>query len=155
AYQEMIKQALIDDETAGPLPFSFAMDEEPIAPEFDVLVHDPSDLQKVRDVIEQSDDPKEEVVDSSDRIIRFRAVPGSKLLKTIEELPEVKSINPYEAPRLLCDMVRKTIGLTTLSTAPPGTKWTGEGQIVAVFDSGLDTTHPDFPAARIATCTTV
>src|SRR5262249_13185014 len=73
AYQRLLRSALHEDDE-GPLLLASSMDVEPEAPEFDVLVHEPGDLKRVRDVIEASDDPKAQIVDSSDRLIRFRAV---------------------------------------------------------------------------------
>ena len=52
-------------------------------------------------------------------------------------LPGVRRLDVYEPPSLLVARARSLVGVD-------GLPWTGEGEVVAVFDSGIDRDHADF-----------
>ena len=83
--------------------------------------------------------------------IRFLLPRQSPLLSQIRGLPGVYSVDRWIEPRLHNDRARVLLGMDeedggNLSTV---IAQTGAGQIVAVADSGIDQTHPDFPPARV------
>ena len=49
-------------------------------------------------------------------------------------------------PQLMCTAGNTTIGVNALRAATPP-RWTGRGETIAVFDSGIDVDHPDLAAA--------
>lgn len=55
-------------------------------------------------------------------------------------------IEPYESPRLHCDVARGLVGVDAVGASP--LELTGRGELVAIADTGLDASHPDF-AGRI------
>jgi serine protease AprX len=78
-----------------------------------------------------------EVLDSSHLFIRFEAPLERELVATVARLPGVRRLDLYEPASLLCSHARPLVGVE-------GLKWTGAGEIVAVFDSGIDGGHEDF-----------
>jgi hypothetical protein len=123
----------------------FAMEEDfSTAPRtFDVILHRYEDLDQVKALIESSMSAK--ILDASRTLIRIEADTDSPLLAALANLPYVRSISPYEPPALMCDFVRNDIGVTVINKNPVGApgRWDGEGETVAVIDSGIDKTHPD------------
>lgn len=107
---------------------------------FDLVLHRAIDLEKVRTIIENTEGTR--VTDTAERMIRFYCAPGSPILPALANLPQVMSITPYQPPSLFCDWTRKFLGIDRLSRAD-GWNLTGRGQIVAIFDSGIDDQHPD------------
>jgi subtilisin family serine protease len=89
--------------------------------------------------------PGVHVVGKSDVAIRFSAPAKDAVLASIAALPEVAMLSPYSAPTLFCDRARGIVGVDP--PPGPGVPWTGKGQVVAVFDSGIDAAHPDFGGA--------
>jgi serine protease AprX len=47
-------------------------------------------------------------------------------------------------PELFTDHARAIVGVTKINAALPPKQWTGDGEVVAVLDSGIDDGHPDF-----------
>ncbi|HET7177433.1 MAG TPA: S8 family serine peptidase, partial [Solirubrobacterales bacterium] len=117
----------------------------------------PEDLPAVLAAIAAA--PDADVVDSSGKTARFTSLLGSPFLADLARMSEVESLIPYTEPKLYCDFGRRLIGIQTINQpapespaapgeAPPGERWTGEGEVVGLLDSGLDATHPDF-AGRV------
>ncbi len=88
-----------------------------------------------------------EVRESSYLFIRFDAPLDRELVATIARLPGVRRLDLYEPPSLLTSHARPLVGVE-------GLPWTGEGEVVAVFDSGIDNAHQDF-AGQIASLDSV
>lgn len=81
--------------------------------------------------------------------IRIYLPEDSPVLGDLADTPEIDRVEPYIAPKLHNDQARV---LLRIQQATPGTELAqqGDGQIVAVADTGLDETHPDIPKTRIA-----
>src|SRR5262245_57518044 len=133
----------IDDPTAPVAPeILSSTDPSATLPEtFEVVCHRASDLPKVLSVIEGVDGA--EVIDQSDDTIRFKAALESPLLAALADLTEVKSIAPYRPPTLFANMCRTLIGIKAVNEGA-AEQWTGEVEVIGVFDSGIDSNHPDF-----------
>lgn len=80
------------------------------------------------------------------RKIRLHAFADDPLLDEIAALPDVERIEEYVKPTLSNDVARELLGID--ANPGPGIGLTGQGQIVAVADTGLDSQHPDF-AGRV------
>lgn len=107
---------------------------------FDMVLHRRRDLDRMVDVVKAVEGS--EILDAGARVIRFSAPVDSASLVTLCEWPEVRSLDKYEMPRLASDVAREVLGVTPAG-APIGSQ-TGRNQVVAIFDSGIDDTHPDF-----------
>jgi serine protease AprX len=77
------------------------------------------------------------VLEASYLFIRFEAPLERELVATVARLPGVRRLDLYEPASLLCSHARPLVGVE-------GLKWTGAGEVVAVFDSGIDNGHEDF-----------
>jgi hypothetical protein len=97
---------------------------------------------QARDVIDVIASGGGSIKDWFGRYIRFQAPPLSPLVANLAVRTDVKSITLYNPPQLSCDHGRALIGIPVLNKAPGG-PWNGDGQVVAVFDSGVDRNHPD------------
>ena len=80
---------------------------------------------------------------SSNKKIRVSLLQNDPLIYDIPELTEVASFEEYVVPKLHNDEARKILGIEWESSAS-GIAETGAGQIVAVADTGIDDSHPDF-----------
>jgi serine protease AprX len=78
-----------------------------------------------------------DVLESSYLFIRFEAPLDRELVATVARLPGVRRLDLYEPASLLCTHARPLVGVE-------GLKWSGAGEVVAVFDSGIDGGHEDF-----------
>ncbi|MGY3684776.1 S8 family serine peptidase [Streptomyces sp. TE33382] len=124
---------------------------DPYLDTFDVLVHDPHDLVTLRPVLEAT--PGVEVLAAVDVMLRFRTgLTGDRrrdLLAVIAAREETRQVSPYRPPLLFADHARRLVGVDRVgpradAAEPPAqVPWTGAGEIVGVFDSGIDGTHPD------------
>jgi hypothetical protein len=128
-----------------------ALAERPVAEPpalYDVAVFKRAFLDPVRTKLEQA--PGVTIVEKAPRALRIKVATGAPILEDIAKWPEVRLVSKYLPPRLMCTAGNATIGVTTLRTASP-TRWTGKGEIVAVFDSGIDADHGDLaPAVQSA-----
>ena len=130
--QEEIQEGVsILADAAGPEPETF-----------DAVVHRERDLPRVRDVLQSSGDA--EIVEESRFAIRFRTLIDSPTVALVASLPQVRTVVHSRRPELFTDRAREIVGLTKVNAAVPAKQWTGDGEIVAVLDSGIDSTHPDF-----------
>lgn len=127
---------------------------------FDILLHRVRDLGDVRKVVEAANNT--EIIAAEGRYIRYRGPVDTELIDDLTHLPHVRSVTPYEAPKLFQGVgatpagapagqdddqsIREMLGLTVHAELD---QWTGEGETVAVIDSGIDKAHPAF-AGRIA-----
>jgi len=116
---------------------------EPI--EFDLLVHRDFDSAKVATVIQAAGG---KVVAQHADTIRFE-LPKLDLgfIGALAEIPEVRKLTPHQPPRLFADRARFLTGIDQINTNSTGNiadTYGGQGEVVAVFDSGIDQTHQDF-----------
>ncbi|PWW25191.1 subtilase family protein [Geodermatophilus normandii] len=108
---------------------------------FEVLVHRTDDLDDVRTWL---DARNLTVQGGARRKLRFLARPDAAALTELARLPSVATVEEFVPPRLSNDHARRILGLDPAGpggSAPIGL--TGQGQMVAVADSGIDDTHPD------------
>lgn len=92
------------------------------------------------------------VAGSQGRKVRIYALRESSILDEISGLTEwVERLEIYVAPKFFNDVARQLLGIDPGrgSSAAASLPLTGEGVLVAIADTGLDETHPDF-AGRIA-----
>ncbi|MEJ2208836.1 MAG: S8 family serine peptidase [Anaerolineae bacterium] len=115
---------------------------------YDARLHRAEDMPAV---LQWLADEGVEVVGSSRRKVRLRLPQDDLLLDDLAALPEVASIEEYVPPELHNNVARVLLGIDLPPAddggdANPGANLpqTGEGQIVAVADTGLDQEHPDF-----------
>jgi len=79
--------------------------------------------------------------------IRIYLPEDSPVFAELTGLPEVAQVEPYIAPQLHNDEARVLMGVQSANPGA-GLAEEGDGQIVAVADTGLDDTHPDIGAGR-------
>jgi serine protease AprX len=121
---------------------ALAGDAEAQRETFDVIVHREGDLPHVVDYIKSRKDA--EYVEQSSNAVRFRAAADSVVVATVANMPEVKRMVNTLRPALYVDHASEIVGLAKVNQAIPPKQWSGSGEIVAVLDSGIDATHPDF-----------
>lgn len=79
--------------------------------------------------------------------VRIYALRDSAILDEIRGQTEwVDRLELFIAPKLFNDIARKLLGIDPngASSPPPAFPFTGEGELVAIADTGIDETHPDF-----------
>ena len=141
---EQSRNAADDPTAAVAATMLSSVEPEPTPQVFEVVCHRPQDLQKVILLIVEEGG---EVLDNSQDTVRFKAPLESSLLPALADLSEVKTLAPYKAPTLFSNHCRVLIGIDAVAEA--GAKhYTGAGEVVGVFDSGIDPDHPDL-ASRI------
>jgi serine protease AprX len=139
-FEQTVTPHLVETAVAESDQPQLLQDAAPQLDTFDLVVHRSRDEEKVRKILEQTEGVED--VEASEIFIRFKAPPDAPLLSAIAQLPEVRKLAPYRPPKLAVDHARKLVGVETINNPPPDT-WTGAGQLVGIFDSGIDTTHPD------------
>jgi serine protease AprX len=146
----LINLGFVDDVTredpaaGGPLLSTAAAEEEaavatPIV--FDVRTTDPV----ARDALAQWLEAQGvTVLGAGGRKVRFGLTPGSPLM---DEIARRAGSKPYEylEPTLHNDVARQILGISTAAGARQ-IGYTGDGEIVAVADTGFDQDHPDLKA---------
>jgi subtilisin family serine protease len=112
---------------------------------FDVRLHRAEDLPVVESWL---DDHNVDVAGSGGRKIRVYALEDSPVLDQVRDLTEVALVEQYVEPKLFNDVARVLLGVDAAAGDPGPRELEGEGELVAVADTGLDGDHPDF-AGRI------
>jgi len=102
---------------------------------FDLVLHRIADSERLSTQLRAMEGVR--VLECSYLFIRFEAPLERRLVATVARLPGVRRLDLYEPPSLLCSHARPLVGVE-------GLKWTGKGELVAVFDSGIDNGHEDF-----------
>src|SRR5215207_809598 len=87
------------------------------------------------------------VVGDGGRRVRLALPADSQLKREISTLPGVLSMIEHVPPKLFNDVARGLLGVTS-DNPQRSLPLTGAGQVVAVADTGLQETHPDF-AGRV------
>lgn len=113
---------------------------------YEVLVHRGEDLEAVNIWLKNK---LVSIAGVGERKIRFYLLDNSSLLNEIASLAEVASIEEYVPPKLHNNIARKLLGIDNEGNDPntsltSNISETGDGQIVAVADTGIDEKHPDF-----------
>ncbi|MFJ3160877.1 S8 family serine peptidase [Streptomyces kanasensis] len=91
-----------------------------------------------------------EIVAEGGRRLRVRIPAGSPLEEEVARVPGVLAVTEYVEPKLFNDVARALLGVTPAGPAA-GLPLTGRGEVVAVADTGFDTTHPDFDGRVVGT----
>jgi serine protease AprX len=118
---------------------------------YEVLTHKGEDVQAVNDWLKNQ---HVSISGVGERKIRFYLLENSDLLDELALLPQVALIEQYVPPKLHNDVARRLLGIDADTVDPSSSivsniSETGDGQIVAVADTGIDEHHPDFQG-RIA-----
>lgn len=109
----------------------------------DLRLHRAEDLVEVLDWLGEHGVA---IAGTSGRKIRLYLLEDSPLATSIVQLPAVAAMEEHVPPVLHNDVARTLLGIDELHGADvrPVIAQTGDGQIVAVADTGLDVEHPDF-----------
>jgi serine protease AprX len=107
---------------------------------YDVLLHVTEDAQQVLDWLKTR---TVAVAGASKKKIRIYLLQDSAMADEIAALPEVERVEEFVPPKLHNDVSRRLLGVDQENPGA-GLPQTGQGQIVAVADTGLDGSHPDF-----------
>jgi len=112
---------------------------------FDVRLHRAEDRPTVETWLREHD---VKVAGSGGRKIRVYALEDAPVLDEIRDLPDVGLVEQYVEPKLFNDVARVLLGIDAADANPGPLGLEGEGELIAVADTGLDESHPDF-AGRI------
>jgi serine protease AprX len=111
---------------------------------FDLVLHRIADRDAV---VARLGELGVEVTEASYLFIRFEAPLERELMGSIARIRSMRRLDLYEPPSLLSSHARTLVGVE-------GLPWSGTGEVVAVFDSGIDSAHQDF-AGQIASLDSV
>jgi serine protease AprX len=101
---------------------------------FDCILHRIADRDRIVGELRALAGVK--VLEASWLYIRFEAPADAALLAKVAYTSGVRRLDVYEQPSLMVARARSLVGADALP-------WTGKGELVAVFDSGIDREHPD------------
>jgi serine protease AprX len=104
---------------------------------FAVRVHRAKDLKAV---LEWLDRRKHKPIWSRDDQLQIALFENSRILRDLAARPEVAVVEQVEAPRLCDGPARALLGLVQ---GAESIGLTGEGEVIAVADTGIDNQHPD------------
>jgi serine protease AprX len=116
---------------------------------YEMRMHRPEDLGKVRKWLEEKGVA---IAGAQGRKIRLYLLENDSLLDDCAAFPEVAVVEPYIPPKFHNDVARVLLGVDSgpgSGNPAANIPQTGLGQIIAVADTGLDDSHPDFQG-RIA-----
>jgi serine protease AprX len=113
---------------------------------YDLRVHAEEDLPKVLQWLQQHGI---NVAGSKARKIRLYLLEDSPLVNEISALAEVAQLEEYVPPKLHNNVARTLLGIDRAldshsTVVEEDIVQSGDGQIVAVADTGIDSDHPDF-----------
>ncbi|MBV8369948.1 MAG: S8 family serine peptidase [Candidatus Eremiobacteraeota bacterium] len=110
---------------------------------WDARLHDPTDVSTIVTWLGQQ---HLTIAGSGVRKVRFYAPPNAPVLDDLARRTEVETIEQYVPPKLFADVARQLLGADAATAVgpAPGVALDGSGQIVAIADTGIDQTHPDF-----------
>jgi hypothetical protein len=80
--------------------------------------------------------------------LRVALLRGGRDVTQLAKLPEVAIVEEAQAKQLFGSFARKLLRLPEVAAAPAGL--TGAGELIAVADTGLDDSHPDFAGRIVA-----
>jgi len=111
---------------------------------YDAYLYRPESLEKVRAIIE---DANLTMVEETAMALRFHGPGAGEVAKQLKTLPEVRYAGEYHPPRLDCAAGLATIGWHKVNPDPASPRWSGEGEVIGIADSGVDLDHPDLKEA--------
>ncbi|QEL13643.1 S8 family serine peptidase [Limnoglobus roseus] len=120
-----------------------AKDRPTDSAEFDVLLHRPADRAAFEEFLKEQSDVR--VIEKSEGSPSYRVkMPaGSSALAALARLPHVRMIAPHVPAVLQMEVAAALVGCREVGPTGAGPRWTGQGEVVAIFDSGIDATHAD------------
>ena len=115
---------------------------------YDTILHREEDLQKVLNWLQEHN---VNISGASRKKIRIYLIENSPLLSDIRRMPEINQIQEFIPSKWHNDISRTIIGIDSQSNSEISTgdnhhsiEQTGINQIVAIADTGIYDSHPDF-----------
>jgi serine protease AprX len=116
---------------------------------YDAVLHRKEDLQNVINWLKSHN---VNIVASSGKIIRFDLSENSNVLQEMRRLPDIAQIQEFVPSEFHNDISRIILGIENNVNSEPSAgstntiniSQTGEDQIIAIADSGIYDSHPDF-----------
>lgn len=112
---------------------------------YDVKLQRPEDAASLRDWLQKNDVV---IVASSARKFRIALLANSPVFNQLVSRTEVERFEEYVEPKLFNDHARVLLRIDHVPAQP--FPYDGTGELIAVADTGIDDTHPDF-AGRFTT----
>lgn len=106
----------------------------------DIVLHRKEDTETVFTFLRQNEI---EIADSGEGIFRIRIRPDQQMARLLASNKYIQSVYEYTPPELYNDRARVLVGI---DSAVPDTGYItekGEGEIIAVADTGIDAEHAD------------
>ncbi len=118
---------------------------------YDVKLHRPEDAATLVAWLKQEGVV---IVAQSRMKIRIALLADSPILNALLTRTEVQHYEQYVEPKLFNDRARQILGIVNsgpgaAGNAAPYFQWVGDGETIAIADTGLDDSHPDFGSGRI------